>query len=89
MIFAKRQAIFRSLFALQAFSGSARAQGSASLRGTVIDPSGAVVPMATVTLTQVGTGFSRTVRTNAQGDYLVPSLPPANYVLTLQAKGFQ
>jgi len=45
--------------------------------------------MATVTLTQVGTGFSRTVRTNAQGDYLVPSLPPANYVLTLQAKGFQ
>ena len=33
--------------------------------------------------------FSRTVQSNAQGDYLIPSLPPADFVLSVQAKGFQ
>ena len=86
---AKKQSILLSLIAVLGFSGPTRAQGLASLRGTVADPSGAVVPMSTVTLTQVGTGFSRTVTTNAEGDYLIPSLPPANYVLTVRATGFQ
>jgi hypothetical protein len=77
------------LFGLLILSGPASAQGLANLRGTITDSSGAFVPSATVTLTQVGTGFSRTVSTNIQGDYLIPALPPADYVLTAQAKGFR
>jgi hypothetical protein len=88
MKFVKKQAILLSLTLLW-FSGSMWAQGLASLRGTVADSSGAVVPMATVSLTQVATGLSRTVETNGQGDYLIPSLDPAGYVLTVQGKGFQ
>src|SRR5260221_4199936 len=76
------------LFGLLVHSGSAWAQGLASLRGTVTDSSGAGVPSATVTLTQVGTGFGRTASTDIQGDYLIPALHPADYVLTAQAKGF-
>jgi hypothetical protein len=54
-----------------------------------VDSSGAVIPAAIVGLTQVGTGLSRTVESNTQGDYLIPSLQPADYILTVQAKGFQ
>ena len=88
MMVLKRQAVLLS-FALLGLSASAWAQGLASLRGTVADPSGAVVPTATVTVTQVGTGLSRSVVTNTQGDYLIPSLRPANYILSVEAKGFQ
>lgn len=77
------------LFGLLVLSGPALAQGLASLRGTMTDSSGGVVPSATVTLTQVGTGFSRTVSTDTQGGYLIPALHPADYVLTAQAKGFR
>ncbi len=69
--------------------GSALAQGLASLRGTVTDSSGAVIPSATVSVAQVGTGFSRNVTTNTEGDYLIPALPPADYILTAQANGFR
>ena len=88
MTFVKKQAIPFPL-TLLAFSGLTWAQGLASLRGTVADSSGAVIPVAPVSLTQSGRGFSRTVESNAQGDYLIPSLQPADYVLTVQAKGFQ
>jgi hypothetical protein len=46
---------------LFAIGGSAFAQGLATLRGTVMDSSGGVVPSATVTVRQVGTGLARTV----------------------------
>ena len=51
------------LLALACTSASLRAQGMATLRGTVTDASGAVVPQATVAVTQVGTGQSRSVST--------------------------
>jgi len=70
-------------------SRPALAQGLASLRGTVTDSSGGIVPSATITLTQEGTGFTRTVSTDTQGDYLIAALHPADYVLTAQAKGFR
>ena len=77
------------LFGLFVCSGSALAQGLATLRGTVSDSSGAVVPSAEVTLAQVGTGLSRVVSTDAEGSYLIPALQPAGYILTAQAKGFR
>jgi hypothetical protein len=70
-------------------AGTALAQGLATLRGTVTDSSGAVVPSATLTLTQVGTGLSRSVTTDVEGSYLIPALHPADYVLTTQATGFR
>jgi hypothetical protein len=70
-------------------SPAALAQGLANLRGTISDASGAVVPSATVTLTQEGTGQARSVTTDNEGNYVMPALPPAGYVLTAQAPGFR
>ena len=66
-------------------------QGSLStLRGTVTDPSGAVVPHANVTIEEVGTGITaRTLTTDAQGNYEVPALKEATYELRVEAKGFE
>src|SRR6266581_5428670 len=66
-------------------------QGSLStLRGTVTDPSGAVVPHAKVTIEEVGTGITaRILTTDAQGNYEVPALKEATYKLRVEAKGFE
>jgi hypothetical protein len=61
---------------------------SAELSGSVIDSSGAVVPNATVTATNVETSIAHTVPSGKSGDYVIPSLPPGNYTLTAEAPGF-
>ncbi|HYX70830.1 MAG TPA: carboxypeptidase regulatory-like domain-containing protein [Terriglobales bacterium] len=70
----------------------AYAQGvgaSGDLKGTVTDPSGALVTGATVTVTQPDRGTKRTTTTDANGDYRVPLLPPANYDVSVEHAGFQ
>ncbi len=65
-------------------------QIQAVLNGTVTDPSGAVLPNASVTVTQQeGTAAPRTVTTNAQGAYSISDLPPGNYTVTVTVPGFQ
>jgi hypothetical protein len=64
------------------------AQFSSSIEGSVTDSSGAVVPDAQVTLTNVDTGISRTVPTNGEGLYRFPALAPGHYGLTATKKGF-
>ena len=59
-----------------------------SLHGTVFDSKGAVVPGATVTITNPATGFSRSTRTDDQGEYKFVQLPPATYAVTTTAAGF-
>ncbi|MGH9351691.1 MAG: carboxypeptidase regulatory-like domain-containing protein, partial [Terriglobia bacterium] len=59
-----------------------------SVVGTVIDPSGAVVPQARVTITNVGTTVSQTARTDASGYYSFPDLPPGNYKVRVEKQGF-
>ncbi len=59
-----------------------------SLRGTVYDPKGAVVPDATLSIANPATGFSRTTKSDTQGRYQFLELPPATYDLTVDAKGF-
>lgn len=66
--------------------GQARTEGQ--LTGTVVDPSGATVPNATLTLTAPSTGFTTTVKANASGDYTFPDLQPGTYTLTASASGF-
>lgn len=61
---------------------------SASLTGQITDPSGAAIPEATVTITNIGTGFTQTVNTDAVGEYLLRPLPVGNYSLTVNARGF-
>ena len=63
-------------------------QSTASLSGTVTDPSGAVVPNAQVTVHSLGTGLDRVVKTDAAGIYVVPSLQPGDYKVQATATGF-
>ena len=77
------------LFSLTFIALALAQGGAASLRGTVTDPSGGVVPSAKVTATQAGTGLARTVSADAGGNYLIPQLAPADYILTVEAQGFR
>jgi outer membrane receptor protein involved in Fe transport len=63
-------------------------QSTASLSGTVTDPSGAVVAHAHVTVHSLATGADRTIDTDAAGLYVVPSLQPGDYSVRATASGF-
>ena len=63
--------------------------GTGSIAGAVRDPSGAVVPGATVTAIQVATNLSRTTTTNSTGYYHFPFLPPATYRIEAVMTGFE
>jgi hypothetical protein len=58
-----------------------------SLRGTVKDPSGALVPNATVTITDKSVDKTLTAVTNGEGTYQFPQIPPAHYLITATAQG--
>ena len=62
---------------------------NATLLGIVTDASGAVVPNAKVTITEVNTGVSRSGPTNESGNYTFPNLPPGQYSVTVEAAGFK
>ncbi|MGE0127942.1 MAG: carboxypeptidase regulatory-like domain-containing protein [Blastocatellales bacterium] len=64
-------------------------QGITSITGRVTDPNGAVVAGAMITATETRTGFSRSVVSNENGYYTIPSLRPAEYKLVIEAKGFR
>ncbi len=75
------------LFAV--FATVAIGQGtSASLTGQVTDTTGAVIPNATVSAKNTDTNLVQTATTNATGVYLISTLPPGRYSLTVQATGF-
>jgi len=79
--------------ALVPFLGISRAWGqtasSGQIAGNVTDPSKAAVPQANVTAANEATGAARTVKTNGDGDYSVPLLPPGSYSVTVEAAGFK
>src|SRR5216684_7850234 len=60
---------------------------TAQLRGMVTDPSSAVVVSAQVTARDTATGFTRTTQSTDLG-YILTTLPPGTYAVTVQAKGF-
>ena len=64
------------------------AQVSASLFGTVSDPSGAAVSGATVAAENIDTGFMRSTTTDAEGRYVLSALPVGRYQLSAQKSGF-
>jgi len=78
--------LFCILFALScciAYSQSA----TTSLRGTVKDPSGALIPNATITLTDKSIDKTLTAVTNGEGIYQFPQIAPARYEITVTAQG--
>ena len=80
-----------SMFVLLFFIATlAVAQTSTSeISGTVRDSSGAVVPAATVTLTNEATGITYNQSTTSAGLYNFPALPVGSYTITVQAPGFK
>jgi hypothetical protein len=60
-----------------------------SIVGTLTDETGAVVPKATVTVTNTSTGLSRDVNTDDAGYYSIPNLPEGTYDLSVSATGFR
>jgi hypothetical protein len=61
---------------------------NATIKGTVTDPSGAVLPQANVELLNTGTGERREQRTTGDGLYNFAALPPGNYQVKAAAPGF-
>ena len=59
-----------------------------SLRGTIKDPSGALVPGATITLTNGTNGQSLSATADTAGYYIFAQIPPARYTITVAAAGF-
>jgi hypothetical protein len=83
-----RAAIF--LIALFAFTVPSPAQvTTGSLTGSVTDPSGAIVPSATVTVKNNATGSERTATTDDQGTFAIPSVEPGQYSVSVEAAGFK
>jgi hypothetical protein len=65
------------------------AEVTASISGTVKDSTGAVVPNATVTLTNAGTNISKTIQTGDDGGYLFTLVPIGNYRMSATRTGFR
>ncbi len=84
-------AVLFALFAavLVAFTPALHAQFRTSIQGTVTDTSGAVVPGATLTLTDIENNQKQVQTSDAQGVYTFNALPPDTFTLVVDAKGFQ
>ena len=65
------------------------AQAVAGMTGTITDTTGAVIPNAQVTITNVNTGVTNHSITSSAGTYTVRGLIPGTYSLTVEAAGFQ
>jgi hypothetical protein len=74
---------------VMAHAGLALAQSAGSLRGTVADSTGAVLPGATVTLTNEATKFTRNATSDAKGQYFFASVDPGSYTLKVELSGFK
>ena len=93
-VFAKKQSLYlRSLFVvclglLLASGIWAQSTTDGAIVGIVTDPSGAIVPGATATSTNVGTARTSSVTTDSAGRYLIGHLQPGTYSVEIVAKGF-
>ncbi len=85
-----RFTFFMLLFCLLLMAHFAIAQRSTgTIAGVVKDPSGAVIPGATLSVRSSATGLARTTITASDGSYRFPALPPGNYDVTAEMAGFK
>jgi len=90
-LFREKLAVSLAVFlaAILLLTNGARAQvAGATLTGNVTDSSGAVIPKAQVTITDVATGVARKITADNAGLYSAPNLLPANYQVSVSAPGF-
>src|SRR5260370_1663263 len=93
-LFGKRRSECICVFVLAVIgilgTGQAYAQvAGATLTGTVKDSSGAVIPNAQISITDLATSVSRGVSSNAAGLYTAPNLSPGNYEVRVTSTGFR
>lgn len=79
---------FVLLFAALLAGAPCRAQYRASIQGTVTDPQNAVVPGASLALTDTATGLTLTAKSDARGNYNFNALPADTFTLIVKAGGF-
>lgn len=78
------------LFGFLTFPVSAQVDvATATIRGTVLDPTNVVIPSAKVTILNSERGFSKTVTTGEDGTYVLPLLLPGVYRVEVEVEGFQ
>ncbi|NNE99730.1 MAG: carboxypeptidase regulatory-like domain-containing protein [Pyrinomonadaceae bacterium] len=70
-------------------AGAFAQSGTSTINGSVTDNNGAAVPGAKVTITNPGTGFTRTSVSGNDGKYSFPGIPPATYRLEVEAGNFK
>ncbi|MDR3430478.1 MAG: carboxypeptidase-like regulatory domain-containing protein, partial [Rouxiella aceris] len=68
---------------------AAQTAGEGSLQGTVTDSSGAVIPNAAVTATNVATGIATTRNSSSAGFYVISPVHPGTYTVKISAPGFK
>lgn len=84
------RALAVALVCVGVFAVSTHAQNIfGSIVGTVSDPSGAVLPKANITITNLSTGEKRSAETDVQGNYAILSLPRGEYSVDIDAPGFK
>ena len=77
------------LLALVLLNTAAFSQETATIVGTVTDPTGAAVPGAKVLITNTDTGLVRSTQTGATGNFAAPELPFGHYTVRVEAQGFK
>ncbi|HZH33776.1 MAG TPA: TonB-dependent receptor, partial [Pyrinomonadaceae bacterium] len=81
--------LFATVFCVALLGNPILAQTiTATLTGTIADPNGAIVPGATVSVTSVETGQTKTDTTNQDGRYTITFLPPGTYNVSVESAGF-
>ncbi|MCB1023516.1 MAG: carboxypeptidase regulatory-like domain-containing protein, partial [Acidobacteria bacterium] len=82
--------VLLALILITMFIGNATGQsGTSKIEGVVLDQTGAAVPGATVTIKNPATGYSRSTVTKDDGTYNFPGIPPATYVIEIEAANFK
>ena len=84
-----RFVVFSAAFAFSLLAASAFAQSTGRISGAVVDPSGAAIADAAVTITNNQTGLRRTVTSNAEGLFVFPDLPIGTYSVETDRQGFR
>ena len=80
--------VFATLVLIAGITANGYSQAVSSLRGTVTDPSGAILPGASVVLVSDERGFKESNVTDANGNYVFPQVPPGTYNLQVSASHF-
>lgn len=81
--------VFVAMFGTVTCPVHAQSSTAGLISGVVTDPSGAVIPGATITLEQIGTNVITKTVSDSKGHYVFPAVDPSQYTLSFSATGFQ